>query len=221
MALAHSYSAIKDFESCPRKYHVVRILKQVKQKDTEATLYGTAVHKAFEEFIRDKTPLPESFKSYQPFVESLAQIRADVRCEEKLGIRTDFSPCGFFDKDVWFRGIPDFLALDHARGIARVVDYKTGKSSRYADTSQLELMAAMIMSHHPEINIVRGALLFVVVGDVIKAEFSRDQLPEIFSKWAGRANMIEAAVDHGVWNPKQSALCKFCPVNTCEYNNGN
>jgi len=80
-------------------------------------------------------------------------------------------------------------------------------------------MAAMVMSHHPEINIVKGALLFVVVGDVIKAEFSREQLPEIFYKWAGRANMIEAAVDHGVWNPKQSALCKFCPLteDMCEY----
>jgi len=221
MALAHSYSAVKEFENCPRKYHVVRILKQVKQKDTEATLYGTAVHKAFEEFIRDKTPLPETFKSYEPFVERLAQIRADVRCEEKLGIRSDFTPCGFFDKDVWFRGIPDFLAIDRERGVARLADYKTGKTSRYADVGQLELMAAMVMSHHPEINIVKGALLFVVVGDVIKAEFSREQLPEIFSKWAGRANMIEAAVDHGVWNPKQSALCRFCPVNTCEYNNGN
>ena len=221
MALAHSYSAIKDFEGCPKRYHEVRILKRFKSSNTEAMLYGTAVHKAFEDYIKLKTPLPPQFAQFQPFIEPLAAMEGDIWCEEKLGIRNDFSPCGFFDKDVWFRGIPDYLAINHDKGIARVADYKTGKSSRYADSAQLELMAAMVMSHHPNVNTVKGALLFVVVGDVIKSEYTRKQLPEILSKWAGRASAIEAAVVHGVWNPKSSALCKFCPVTTCENHNGN
>jgi RecB family exonuclease len=217
MALAHSYSSVKDFEGCPRRYHTARILKQFKQKDTEATLYGTAVHKAFEEYIRDKTPLPENFADYKRFVEPLALIDGDIRCEEKLGIRADFLPCEFFDKDVWFRGIPDYLAISKSGKLARVADYKTGKSSRYADTAQLELMAAMVMIHHPNVETVRGALLFVVVGDVIRAEYTRNQPPETLSKWAGRAGAVEAAVENGVWNPRASALCKFCPVETCDH----
>ena len=112
MTLAHSYSGIKDYEGCPRRYHEVKILKKFKSKDTEATMYGTAVHKAFEDYIRDKTPLPASYAHYKPFVEPLANFKGDVRCEEKLGIRADFTPCGFFDKDVWFRGIPDYLAIN-------------------------------------------------------------------------------------------------------------
>lgn len=221
MALAHSYSSIKDFEGCPRRYHEVRILKKFKSKDTEATLYGTAVHKAFEEHIRDKKPLPESFANYKPFVEPLANAEGDIRCEERMAIKADFSPCEFFDKAVWFRGIPDYLAINHEKGIARVADYKTGKSSRYADTAQLELMAAMVMLHHPEVNTVKGVLLFVVINDVIKAEFARADLPTILSKWAGRADAIEKAVDLGVWNPRSSALCKFCPVSSCENHRGN
>lgn len=67
MALAHSYSAVKDFENCPRKYHEVRILKQFKQSDTTATLYGTAVHKAFEEYIESKTPFPAQFAQFQSY----------------------------------------------------------------------------------------------------------------------------------------------------------
>jgi hypothetical protein len=221
MALAHSYSSIKDFEGCPRRYNEVRILKKFKSKDTEATLYGTAVHKAFEDFIKDGAPLPASFAHYKPFVEPLAAYPGDIRCEEKMAIRADFSPCGFFDKDVWFRGIPDYLAISKSGKTARVADYKTGKSSRYADTAQLELMAAMVMLHHPTVDKVKGALLFVVVGDIIKAEYTRAQLPEILSKWAGRAGAIEMAVDVGVWNPRSSALCKFCPVTSCEYHHGN
>ena len=220
MTISHSYSGIKDYEGCPRRYHEVKILKKFKQKDTEATMYGTAVHKAFEEYVRDKKPLPATLAVYKPFVEPLAEFKGDIRCEEKLGIRANFTPCGFFDKDVWFRGIPDYLAINHDKGIARVADYKTGKSSRYADSAQLELMAAMVMIHHPDVHTVKGALLFVVVGDVIKSEYTRSQLPEILSKWAGRAGAIESAVVHGVWNPRSSALCKFCPVSTCENYNG-
>lgn len=221
MALAHSYSSIKDFEGCPRRYHEVRILKKFKSKDTEATLYGTAVHKAFEDYIKDGAALPGAFEAYRQFVEPLAQLDADIHCEEKMGIRADFSPCGFFDSDVWFRGIPDYLAISRSGKVARVADYKTGKSSRYADTAQLELMAAMVFIHYPKVDKVKGALLFVVVGDIIKAEYTRDQLPEILSKWAGRASAIESALDVGVWNPRSSALCKFCPVSSCEHHHGN
>jgi len=219
MALAHSYSSIKDFEGCPRRYHEVRILKKFKSKDTDATLYGTAVHKAFEDYVRDGEELPAKYSQFKRFVEPLAKLEGTILCEEKMAIRADFSPCGFFDKDVWFRGIPDYLHINKAGTVARVADYKTGKSSRYADPGQLELLSAMIMAYYPEVQVVKGVLLFVVVGDVIKAEFRRDKFPEIMSKWAGRANDIEAAVDHGVWNPRSSALCRFCPVHSCEYNN--
>jgi len=219
MALAHSYSSVKDYEGCARRYHEVRILKNFKSQDTQATLYGTAVHKAFEDYIKDGTPLPEQFAQFQPFVEPLAAVDGEIRCEDKMAIRADFSPCGFFDKDVWFRGIPDYLAINKSGKTARVADYKTGKSSKYADTAQLELMAAMVMMHHPEVDTVKGALLFVVANDIIKAQYTRAQLPTILSKWAGRAGAIEAAVDAGVWNARPSGLCKFCPLSedACEH----
>lgn len=217
--MIYSYSAIKDFESCPRKFNEVRNLKRFRSQPTEATLYGTSVHLAFEEFIKDGKPLPPSFVHYAPFVEPLAKFKGDIRCEEKLGIRKDFTPCEFFAKDAWFRGIPDYLALNHANGVARVADYKTGKTSRFADSAQLELMAVMVMINHPTIHTVKGVLLFVVAGDVIKSEYTREQMPTILSKWAGRANAIEVAMDAGVWNPKSSGLCKFCPVSeaVCEF----
>lgn len=217
MPLAHSYSSIKQFENCPRQYNEVRILKNFKQQETEATLYGTAVHKAFEDYIKERTPLPPQFAQFQRYIDPLAAIEGDIRCEEKMGIRADFSPCGFFDKDVWFRGIPDFMAINPARRVARVADYKTGKTSRYADKAQLELMAAMIMAHFPEVDTVKGVLLFVVAGDIIRAEFTREHLPDILSRWAGRAIAIENALALNVWNPRSGPLCKFCPVTTCDH----
>ena len=217
MQLQHSYSSVKQFDNCSRQFYEMRILKKYKSKDTDATLYGTAVHKAFEEFIRDSIPLPETFECYRKYVEPISNIKGDIRCEEKLGIKRDFSPCGFFDDDVWFRGIPDFLALNYDTGVARVADWKTGKSSRYADPDQLELMAAMVMQHHPQINTVKGALVFVVANSVVKAEFTRSQLPEILSRWGGKATMIEKVMEKGVVSARPSGLCRFCPVSSCPH----
>lgn len=218
MQLTHSYSAIKQFENCSKQYYEVRILKKYKSSETEATQYGTQVHLAFEEYIRDKKPLPERFAHYQPIVEPLTRVAGEIKCEEKLGLRADFSPCGFFDKDVWFRGVPDYLAINRETGVARVGDYKTGKSSRFADTAQLELMAAMVMQHYPEVQKVHGALIFVVANDVVKATYTRDQLPEILSRWGGKASMIEKVIEKGVVSARPSGLCRFCPVSSCTHN---
>jgi len=217
MALAHSYSAIKDFEGCARRYHEVRILKKFRSQETEATLYGTAVHKAFEEYIRDDKPLPAQFKMFEVFIAPLKKVRGSVLCEHRLAVRADFTPCDFFDKDVWFRGVPDFLAVNKTR--ARVADYKTGKSARFADPDQLELMAAMVMSHYPEVQRVSGILIFVVAQKVVLSEFYRADLPNIWSKWAGRASMIQSAVEHGAWGATPSPLCRFCPltIEACEH----
>lgn len=218
MRLSHSYSAIKQFDNCPKQYHEMRVLKKYKSADTEATMYGTLVHKHMEEYIRDKTELPESLSDYHKFVEPVIRIPGDVYVEHKLGLTADFKPCGFFDKDVWFRGIPDFLIINKETGVARVGDWKTGKSSRYADTAQLELLAGMVMQHFPEVTKVKGALIFLVANDIVKAEFTRAQLPEILSKWGGKALMIEKVMGKGVANARPSGLCKFCPVTECHHN---
>jgi hypothetical protein len=218
MKLAFSYSAIKDFENCPKKYNEVRILKRFKQSDTQATLYGTEVHKHIELYLTAHKPLPAAFEQYQQLVEPISNLMGEMKCELKMGIKADFSPCGFFDTDVWFRGIPDVLVVNHTTGVARVIDWKTGKSSRYADTAQLELLAGMVMSHYPNVKKVKGALVFLVANDVVKADFTREQYPEIMSKWAGKVSMIEAALESGTWNPRPGPLCRFCPVSECAHN---
>jgi hypothetical protein len=162
-------------------------------------------------------PIPDKFKQFERFVAPLRGLTGTMLCEQKMGIRADFSPCDFFDPEVWFRGVPDVLVVNGET--ARVGDWKTGKSSRYADTAQLELMAGMVFAHYPDVQRVKGALIFLVANDVVKADYTRDQFAEIMSKWAGKASQIEAAVESGVWNPRKGPLCKFCPVSAdvCEF----
>jgi hypothetical protein len=196
----------------------LKVVKDVVEPPTEAITYGKQFHSAAEHYVRDDVPLPPQFNYAKPTLDNLRQLTGDKYCEYEFGLTENLEPCGFKDPNVWWRGVADLLVINGEE--ARCVDYKTGKSSRYADKTQLELMAAMVMLHHPEVDTVKGVLLFVVISDVIKAEFTRAELPTILSKWAGRADAIEKAVDVGAWSPRSSALCKFCPVTSCEYNRG-
>jgi len=138
-------------------------------------------------------------------------------CEAKLAFDRNFKPCGFFDANVFFRGVPDFLLINGKT--AWVADWKTGKSSRFADTSQLELMAAMAMVHYPDIEVVKGMLFFIVPNDVIRATYKREQLSEILSKWTGFADQMDGMDINQSWPAKPSGLCNFCPVteDVCEH----
>lgn len=218
-ALAHSYSAIKDFAGCPRRYHRVRIVRDVRSQETDATRYGTDVHKAFEDFILHNAELPEKYAHFLQYVAPLKRLTGEIKCEHKMAITAEFKPVDFFAPTAWMRGIPDFMALNHDTGVARVVDFKTGKNARFADPDQLELMAALIFTHFPCIEKVRGMLLFVVAGKHVTADFRREDLALIWSKWTRRALEIELNMRHGVWNASPSALCGFCPLtpSMCEH----
>jgi predicted signal transduction protein with EAL and GGDEF domain len=57
--------------------------------------------------------------------------------------------------------VADLLIINKDKGEGRVIDYKTGKSAKYADTKQLALMAACVFAHFPEVKVVKTGLLFV------------------------------------------------------------
>lgn len=219
MTLKHSYSGIKDFENCQRKYHATRILKKYPQQDTTATKYGKQAHEAFEIYVRDGVDLDPRFAQFAKFMEPMRALTGEKLCEYKMGLTHALEPCAFDAPNVWLRGIADLIVLNRAKGTARVVDYKTGKSSRYADTAQLELMAAMLMMHFPEIEHVKGALLFVVADDIVKGEYDRKDLSTILSKWVAKTAAIEQCVALDKWDASPSGLCKYCPLppGDCEH----
>lgn len=214
-----SYSSIKLFEQCPRKYFHLRVLKDIQEPESEAMLYGTRFHEAAEHYIKDGVPIPAAFNFVKPVLDNLKSLPGEKLCEYQMGITEDLQPCGFHDENVWFRGIVDLLILNREKGEARVVDYKTGKSAKYADPDQLELMALCVFKHFPEIKKVRGGLLFVICNALIKDRYDVEAQEVMWSKWQQKHSRIKIAYDNDVWNPKPSGLCrKHCPVLSCSHN---
>ena len=216
-----SFSKIKAFEQCPKQFYHEKILKEFPVVETEAMRYGTEFHLAAEEYIRDGKPIPKKFSFAQDMLDSLNAKRGVKLCEKKMGLTENLEPCDFFADNVWFRGIADLLIIDVLVDTAWVIDYKTGKSSKYADKGQLELMALTVFAHYPDVKKVRAGLLFVISKDLIKDRYADFDKSKLWEKWLGKYNAMKTAADQDVWNPKPSGLCKrHCPVTVCVHNGG-
>jgi hypothetical protein len=211
-----SHSSLKDYEGCGRRYHVVRVLKKYPFQETEATRYGTQLHLAAEEYIRDSKPLPEQFSFIQDTLDALVAKPGRKLCEEKMALTAKLQPCDWRSKDAWVRGIADLLIVDDDNLTAWVVDYKTG-NDKYPDRDQLRLMSLMVFAHFPHIRKVNSALLFVVKNSMVKHSMAVGDADSEWWRYRERVAKLAASLEHNVWHPNRTPLCGWCPDVSCEF----
>lgn len=217
---AWSYSAIKSFNNCPRQYYHLKVLKDYEEPKTAALDYGKELHAAAEHYIRDGVEIPARFGFIKGVLDKLNEYPGEKLCEYKMGLTENLDPCDFFAKDVWWRGVADLLIIDG--NTAWCVDYKSGNSAKYADTDQLELMALAIFKHFPEVEVVKGGLLFVVAKAFPRAKYGRADEGRLWEKWFKEHERMKVAYKTDVWNPRPSGLCrKHCAVLSCPHNGRN
>lgn len=215
-----TYSSIKVFQTCAFQYLHKYILKDVKDPPGEAAAYGIAVHKAFELYFKHGTPIPPQFQQHWDKVAFVDTWPGDTYAEHRMAIGFDFKPCEFFDKNYFIRGVADLIKVDGKH--ARVLDWKLGKSAKYADLKQLEMMALLIFRLFPEVEIVTGGLVFLVPNKIIKAKYLRSDSKALWSRWLYEISRIESAIDSNNFGPTPNGLCKrFCPVLQCSFNERN
>lgn len=218
MSFVWSFSGLKTFQQCPKKYYHIKVAQDIKDVPHVAALYGSDVHKAAENHIKNDTPVPKKYDYMVPILESLKKIDGEKFCELELGLTESLEPCAFKAPDVWWHGIVDLLIVNRDSGVAHMVDYKTSKSSRYADTKQLDLMAVGVFAHFPEITRIKSALLFVVSNEMVHKEHHADRRKEYIDNVAGDLDRMSKALSTNVWNPVAGPLCRFCPVLSCAHN---
>ena len=215
---AWSFSSIKTFEQCPKKFYHLKVAKDFQEdQNADHLIYGTRFHEAAEFYIRDGVPLPPEFNYAKGALDKLKAMPGDKLCEYEMGLTENLEPCEFKAPNVWWRGIADLIVLRDE--MAFVLDYKTGKSAKYADTGQLELMALAVFKHFPQVKYVKAGLLFVIAKAFPKAEYDRQQEPILWGKWLADHGKMKKAYETGVWNPRTSGLCKkHCVVLSCPHN---
>lgn len=215
---AWSYSALKTFQSCPKKYYHLKVLKDVKDEPSEQSLYGTEAHKAAELYISKGVDLPGRFEFMRKQLDTLKNLEGEKFCELKCGLTKELEPCEFFDRNAWLRAVIDLLVVNERTGVARVIDYKFGKSKN-ADVSQLQLMALVVFKMYPNIKTVRAGLLFCPEDKLIPARYSVEDTPDMWMQWLPEVARLEDTYKADVWNATPSGLCKaWCSVLSCAHN---
>lgn len=214
MNFTWSFSSLKEYVNCPRQYQELKVLKRYEKKATEQMLYGTAVHKACEDYVGKGKPLEKNYLRFKPALDALVEIPGTKYPEHEMALTADKEPCGFKDENRWVRGIVDLLIVDGDQ--AYIVDYKTG-SNRYPDPKQLKLMALMTFAHFPQVNKIKAGLLFVMHESFMDEEYSRDQIPKLWNYFSADLERLNISYENDIWHPNPTPLCGWCPVKSCEF----
>jgi CRISPR/Cas system-associated exonuclease Cas4 (RecB family) len=212
-----SYSALKEYENCPKKYYEIRVEQNYTVIPSEQMIYGTEVHKALEDYVKDGKELAVNYLRFKPAADALIDIPGEKYPEYEMALFRDKTPCDFADSNRWVRGIVDLLIVDG--DYAFIVDYKTG-SSKYPDPKQLRLMSLMTFAHFPNVNKIKAGLLFVMHGSFVTEEYTREELDKSWAKFDGPLGRLDNSYDNNVWPPNPTPLCKYCPVKSCDFNRG-
>ena len=207
-----SYSSLNEYATCPRQYNETRVLGRFTKETSPQMQYGTDVHLALEEYIRDGKPLGAHSKFY-PIVEHLKALPGVKYPEHKMAVSHDKTVCDFDDPERWVRGIADLIIVDGNRAL--IVDYKTG-SNRYPDTKQLHLMALMTFAHFNEVDSITAQLSFVVHNTVVNAKYTREETT--WDAFTPTLMALYQSFEKDVWPATPTPLCKWCPVTTCPFN---
>lgn len=211
---AWSYSKLKNFETCPKRHWHVDIAKDVVEEESEQLKYGNMLHDAMAKRIGSKTPLPATFAEFEPWAAKLDNFRGTMLVEQKLAIQKDFSPCTFFDKAAWFRGIADVLGI--AGPVALCMDWKTGKIVE--DSVQLALTAQCVFAHYPEVQAVRTEFIWLKDEATTRADFRREDMVGLWASLQPRVQMLEEAHKTTTYMAKPGPFCRrWCPVSQCPH----
>lgn len=216
MSLAWSYSSLSAFETCPHRYYLTKVTKQVKEPQTAAMSDGNAAHKAMELCLKGQQALPEKYAKFAPLVERVRATPAKIETERKFALNEAYKETTYFAKDVWLRGVFDVAVVGTKS--AALLDWKTGKVKN--DVDQLRLFAAAAFKLYPFVEKVSTGYVWLNHGTVHTEKFERDESPGIWQDFGGRVRRIEIAAEKNQWPKQPSGLCRsWCPVGNslCEH----
>lgn len=209
-----SYSGLKEYTNCPRQYYHTRVAKDYVKKVTPEMTYGTEVHRALEDYVRDGTPLLRNYERYKPVLDALLEIDGERKPELRMAVTADRQPCSFGAANYWARGIVDLLVIDN--DTAHIVDYKTG-SAKYPDVKQLRLMALMTYAHFPQVQRIKAGLLFVAHNVFIDEEYQREESDKMWNDFTPDLMRLQLSYDTDMWPENPTPLCGWCPVTSCQF----
>lgn len=215
--LPWSFTALSDFENCPWQYYNAKVLRRYPFVSTKETEWGKVVHKAFENYILYRTPLPADLLTHKEFLDDFLAQPGDVAGEERIALNRRLEPCAYFgDPKIWYRGQVDARKRDLSRGFSHILDHKTGKQK--AELDQLKQFALYEFLTQPGIHTVKVEYYWTQTKAATGTTFVREAVPQLLRELLPRLDRFAEAFINDNFPPKQSGLCAgWCPVTDCQF----
>lgn len=212
--VAWSHSVLNSFDTCERRHHEVKVLKNFIEPEGEQLKWGNEVHRAVFKYMKFGDDLPDNMKQYQQILDQVRDTPGEKFAEQQLALTRDFKQCAWFDPKTWVRAIIDYgIKRD---GLFIALDWKTGKPK--PDSDQLKLFAGVVFCIHPDVHTVRTGFVWLGDNQITSETYKRQELPEIWNTFLPLVKRLESAFEKDQWNPKPSGLCRaWCPVTSCEF----
>src|SRR5262245_17053762 len=212
-----SYSKLKAFEDCPRRYHETQVLKRWPEAESEQLAWGNEAHAALAATLKKGTPLPTQFALLQKWVDSVIATPGERLVEDQCqwAVDRNFKPTTWFSKTVWLRSIADVFVLDPP--VALVVDWKAG-ASRNVDPIQLTLTSLMAFLHFPKLKAVRGDFVWLKEDCATTQVLYREECADQWAMLLPRVERLQEAHRREHFPPKPGYFCRsWCSVEDCEH----
>jgi len=212
---AWSFSTLKKFENCQWAVKLGKVDK-IYVESGEAAQRGTKVHDGCEEWVRGNiAELPADPRTkFDQLSDDFKTLREEFRAgkvtmEENWGIRKDWSPCEWDDKELWGRAKLDAFVLENEHS-CRIIDHKTGRKfgneMKHADQGLSYALHAMY--RYPELDIFRVEFWYIDEGVKMIRTFNRRQLGMLILRMHNRAKKLTTTKD---FIPSANAhTCRFC-----------
>ena len=222
-----SYSALKTFLQCQLKYYLLKVTKEVKEDFSGPAIeFGNLWHKRIEDYIngsgglRVKDPGSLSHLSLdrsqvtrlKEFLSKLSNL-GEIQAETEITFDNQKKRVGWYDKKAWLRVKVDALVFSPDKTKVWVIDWKAGK--RRPDEMQLAITALALFWAYPTLRQIRCSFYWLQdkTGDPLDDYvYTLDDLPEITEEVEDNLDKLRDSFDTQIWEPNDSALCRWCPV---------
>jgi len=220
-----SFSTLSNFTNCPYSVYLSKVKNGgIGNVGSPAMDRGSEIHQMLEDYVKGDVEFVDWYKikSKDYYIDMIEKFREEYKenlivPEMEIALREDLSPCGWTDKDVWFRGAIDIARfnkpLEEATE-ATLYDYKTGGYNHSAKhRSQLQLYALLILQLYPKIEKVSVAAIYL------------DHRKELFFNSFGQSDVrmiwprtyakLKSVTDATVFYPNANGYtCKWCQHKT-------
>jgi len=216
-SFSFSYSKLKGFEVCPRRYYEVDVKKAWPEPRSEQLAWGDEVHLAMAKALKNGGELPLQFTMYQHWVDKVARTKGELLVEDqcKWAITRRFEPTAWFGQNVWCRSMADATKLDE--DVALIVDWKTCKSQN-VDEVQLILCSLVAFAQYPKIQKIRADFVWLQEDTQTTMVIDRHEAADQWAEILPRVERLERATMEENFPPTPNNFCRsYCPVKTCEY----